>query len=68
MTVLVNLKKSDISGRRVGTAKKTGTTNISSKSNFEFHSEAKETRCSFRVFSFPNKVDEIDIKRFLWLI
>ena len=66
ITFLVDLEKSNISGRRVETAKNTGTTNIPSKSNSKFQSEAKcnakETflRCSFRFFSFPNKVDEID--------
>ena len=76
MTFLVDLEKSNKSGRRLETAKNTGTTNIPSKSNSKFQSEAKcnaketFTRCSVRFFSFPNKVDEIDNRgfRFIWLI
>ena len=41
ITFLVDLEKSNISGRRVETAKNTGTTNIPSKSNFKFQSEAE---------------------------
>ena len=41
ITVLVGIKKSNISGQRVETAKNTGTTNIPSKSNFKFQSEAE---------------------------
>ena len=39
ITFLVDLKKSNISGQRVETAKNTGTTNIPSKSNSKFQSE-----------------------------
>ena len=67
ITFLVDLKKSNISGRRVETAKNTGTTNIPSKSNFKFQSEAecntprKPLRGAVLVFfPFSNKVDEID--------
>ena len=38
---LVDLEKSDISGRRVETAQNTGTTNIPFKSNSKFQSEAE---------------------------
>ena len=38
---LVDLEKSNISGRRVETAKNTGTTNIPSKSNSKFQAEAE---------------------------
>ena len=41
ITFLVDLEKSNISGRRVETAKNTGTTNIPSKSNFKFQPEAE---------------------------
>ena len=41
ITFLVDYKKSKISGRRVETAKNTGTTNIPSKSNSKFQSEAE---------------------------
>ena len=41
ITFLVDLEKSNISGRRVETAKNTSTTNIPSKSNFKFQSEAE---------------------------
>ena len=41
MTFLVGIKKSNISGGRVETAKNKATTNIPSKSNFKFHSEAE---------------------------
>ena len=41
ITFLVDLEKSNISGRRVETAKNTGTTNIPSKSNPKFQSEAE---------------------------
>ena len=38
---LVDLEKSNISGRRVETAKNTGTNNIPSKSDFKFQSEGE---------------------------
>ena len=67
ITFLVDLKKSNISGRRVETAKKTRTTNIPSKSNSKFQSEAECNTprkplpgADLGFFSFPNKVDEID--------
>ena len=41
ITFLVDLEKSSISGQRVETAKNTGTTNIPSKSNSKFQSEAQ---------------------------
>ena len=41
MTFLVGIKKSDIYGGRVETAKSNATTNIPSKSNFKFHSESE---------------------------
>ena len=37
----MDIEKSNISGRRVETAKNTGTTNNPSKSNFKFQSEAE---------------------------
>ena len=40
-TFLVDLGKSNISGRRVETANNTGTTNIPSKSNPKFQSETE---------------------------
>ena len=41
ITFLVDLEKSNISGRRVETAKNAGTTNIPSKSNSKFQSKAE---------------------------
>ena len=41
ITFLVEVEKSNISGRRVETAENTGTTNIPSKSNSKFQSEAE---------------------------
>ena len=41
ITFLVDLEKSNISGRRVETAKNNGTTNIPSKSNSKFQPEAE---------------------------
>ena len=75
ITFLVDLEKSNISGRRVETAKNTATTNIPSKSNSKFQSE---TECNtprkplrgavLGFFPFSNKVDEIDNRLFIWLI
>ena len=41
ITFLVDLEKSNVSGRRGETAKNTGTTNIPSQSNSKFQSEAE---------------------------
>ena len=75
ITLLVDIEKSNISERRVETAKNTGTTNIPSKSNFKFHSEAecnmpRKPLCGAVIgfFPFPNKADESDIRKFIWLI
>ena len=60
ITFLVDLEKSNISGRRVEIAKNTGTTNISSKSNSKFQSEAecntprKPLRGAVLGFFFPS--------------
>ena len=41
VSILVDLERSNTSGRRVETAKNTGTTNNPSKSNSKFQSEAE---------------------------
>ena len=74
ITFLVDIKKSFISGRRVETVKNTGTTYILFKPNLKFQSEVEcsmSRKSSLRevlvFFVFPDKVGEIDVRRYICL-